>query len=312
MHSDTAQRLVDEPRYLFEKIERIDKTNETSVSQRNAIFKEFLQICIQHYKKHGTAIDTNILFEKSLEYEILHTEAWKEFASCFPEVFGEMFPTEIVEDDIEDDNEESDDVSSIDSLSASLLAELEEENAALLQKIHELQEEMAELLKKNQGYEQLLEQKKVIIQQLTANDTQIDTINRSLQCGKDSGHNLLEGRKKILVIGQVEVSKDKLLGISKNYGYEKNDFVFWDDYSKIKSYAERMNSGSLSFMGIIAGPMPHKVSGLGEHSSLIEKMKQPGYPHMEEARSESGELKLTKHSFRKALEKLTQHLLAIQ
>lgn len=308
MHADTAQRLVDEPRYFFEKVERIDITNETSVSQRNAIFQEYLQLCVQYNKRDGIAVDTNTLFEKALEYDVLHTEAWKEFASNFPDEFGPM-PLEEFDDA---DGEESDGTVSVSSLSASLLAELEQENAALIQKIHALQDEMAELLKKNQSYEQLLEEKRAVIQQITANDTKIDSINKSLQCGSDTGHDLLEGRKKILVIGQAEVSTDKLLGISKGYGYEKSDFVFWDDYTKIKSYAERMDGGSLSFMGIIAGPMPHKVSGLGDHCSLIEKMKQPGYPHMEEARSESGELKLTKHSFRKALEKMTQHLLAIQ
>ena len=108
---------------------------------------------------------------------------------------------------------------------------------------------------------------------------------------------------------QVPIS-EKLLGIVKDYGYEKKDFVFWDDYDKIKSYAERMAGGS--FTGIIAGPMPHKVSGLGDYSSLIEKMKQPGYPYMVEARNEAGELKITKNSYRKALEVLTKHLLAIQ
>ena len=306
MHSDTAQRLVDEPRFFFEKVERIDITNETSVSQRNAIFQEYLQICIQYYKRDGIAIDTNTLFEKALEYKVLHSESWKEFASNFPDVFG-VIPEEKV-----DETDDTEDKASVSNLSESILAELEQKNAALIQQIHALQDEKAELLKKNQSYELFLEKKKDIIQQLTVNDTQIDNINKSLQYGNNIGHYLLEGRKKILVIGQAEVSTDKLLGISKSYGYEKSDFVFWDDYSKIKSYAERMDGGSLSFMGIIAGPMPHKVSGLGDHSSLIEKMKQPGYPHMEEARSESGELKLTKHSFRKALEKMTQHLLAIQ
>ena len=123
-------------------------------------------------------------------------------------------------------------------------------------------------------------------------------------------HDLVDGNKKILVIGQPVVSTDKFLGIVKTYGYEKNDFVFWDDYEKIKSYAERMAGGS--FTGIIAGQMPHKVSGLGDYSSLIEKLKQPGYPYMEEARSEGGELRITENSFRKALEGLTKYLLAIQ
>ncbi len=320
MHSDTAQRLVDEPKYFFEKVERIDCLNEASVSQRNAIFQEFLQICVQYHTKDGIALDTNALFEKALEYEILHTEAWKAFASCFPDVFGEFPPEAITDDDDTDaeaserlsetETDEATDTSDVNSISEALINELECENAALMEKIHALQKEMAELLKQNQNYEQLLEEKKSVIQQVTANEIQIDSINKRMQSSDGRGHDLLEGRKKILVVGQVAVSTDKLLGVSKAFGYEKSDFEFWDEYDKIKSYADRMAGGS--FSGIIAGPMPHKVSGLGDHSSMIEKMKQPGYPHMEEARSESGELKLTKHSFRKALERMTQHLLAIQ
>lgn len=229
---------------------------------------------------------------------------WNEFASNFPKNF-KVIPSK-------DITEYSGNIASVSSLSKSLLVEIERENASLIQKMNKLQDEMSILLQNNQSYEHLLEQKNDLIKKITANDKCIDNINKSLQCGNDNGHGLLEGRKKILVIGQTEVSTEKLLGISKDYGYEKSDFVFWDDYSKIKSYAERMEGGSLSFIGIIAGPMPHKVSALGEHSSLLEKMKQAGYPHMEEARSESGELKITKHSFRKALEKMTQHLLAIQ
>ena len=145
---------------------------------------------------------------------------------------------------------------------------------------------------------------------MTVNEECIDDIEKGSANGKNSGHDLLDGNKKILVIGQPAVSTSKLLGIVKVFGYNKNDFVFWDDYEKIKSYAERMAGGSFSC--IIAGPMPHKVSGLGNYNSLIEKMKQPGYPYLEEARSEGGELKISKTSFRKAVENVTKHLLAIQ
>lgn len=198
----------------------------------------------------------------------------------------------------------------VSSFSDSLAVELEKENKRLLEQMHELQNQMADLILKNQDFENLLEEKKKIIDKLTSNEACIDNIAKSESNGIIYGHDLLDGNKKILVIGQPVVSVDKLLGIVKNYGYDKKDFVFWSDYDKIKSYAERMVGGS--FTGIIAGPMPHKVTGLGDNSSLIEKMKQPGYPHMEEARNESGELKITKSSFRKALEGMTQHLLAIQ
>ena len=432
MNSDTAERLVDEPKYLFERLDRIDTADPNLVGQRNAIFQDFLILCAELHQKKEKRIDTDCLFDKAAEYGVLYTDAWKRFASAFPEVFGETtdvsgpvdggeepdvdavviqerlskesrkrifeFFASLVEDksqdltdakriqglasdilakcakekniirlaaaegavaimvrgmgseevyqrvafsnarrilldncgfgegvatdivveiarafkytiDLEDfETEDSDEA--IDSFSDHLVTDLEKENQELLDKIHRLQDEMRDLMRKNQDFERLLEEKKAVIDRLSANEACIDSIERNAASGVTRGHDLLDGNKKILVIGQPVVSTDKLLGIVKLYGYEKNDFVFWDDYDKIKSYAERMAGGS--FTGIIAGPMPHKVAGLGDYSSLIEKMKQPGYPHMEEARSEGGELKITKNSFRKALEEMTKHLLAIQ
>lgn len=314
MHSDTAKRLIDEPIYVFDKLDRIDKTDEISVEQRNAVYQEFLIICTDFYKNGECDIDVDALFDKALEYGILHTDAWKELSSLFPEKFGtvpDISSDESMSESGDGYGEFEDEESNI-CLSASLIDDLEKENADLTQKIHDLQNQMAELLRKNQDYEHILAEKKAVIRRLTANEYRIDGLNKSLKNGQEKGHALLEGRKKILVIGRTDISTEKLTGVSKGYGYEKNDFVFWDDYGKIKSYAERLDCGTYSFSGIIAGPMPHKVSGLGECSSFIEKMKRPGFPHMEEARSENGELKLTKHSFRKALEKMTRYLMAIQ
>ena len=433
LHSDTAKRLIDEPEFLFERLDRIDAFDVNIVDQRDAIFEEYLDICADYYEKREARIDTDVLFNKAVEYGVLHTDSWKAFALLFPNVFGVSSridePVDESSDDIPvdaaivqehlpkesrnriyeffseivdkygeelddgkkvqslasdilskfakekniirlaalegavstmalamdgteinqkvafsnaskilvdrcgfgeavaldvvveiaramnfiiplDDFEDGDNDVAFESFADSLVNDLEQENADLMEKIHALQDQMSELIRKNQDFEQLLEEKKAFIEQLTANEECIDNIAKSAANGVTNGHDLLDGNKKILVIGQPVVSTDKLLGIVKNYGYEKSDFIFWDDYDKIKSYADRMAGGS--FTGIIAGPMPHKVSGLGDYSSLIEKMKQPGYPYMEEARSESGELKITKNSFRKALEGMTKHLLAIQ
>ena len=432
LHSDTAKRLVDEPGYFFERLDKIDSSNQITVGQRDAVFQEYLEICAEYFTTQEAKIDTDAIFDKAVEYGVLHTDSWRRFAVLFPDAFGEPSITEpdIEEIDVDipentgiaqehldkssrnriyqfftemvtthrndlsdgkriqgfasdilaefskekniirlaaiegavaimadamdssetrqriafcnarkiivdrcgfsdviaidvavemakamkynlilDDFETEDFEEAVGDFSESLVSDLEQENNALLAKIHDLQLQMSELLRKNQDYEHLLEEKKFIIDKLTANEACIDNIERNAANGITNGHDLLDGNKKILVIGQPVVSTDKLLGIVKAYGYEKGDFVFWNDYDKIKSYAERMAGGS--FSGIIAGPMPHKVSGLGDYSSLIEKMKQPGYPYMKETRSESGELKITKNSFRKALEGLTKHLLAI-
>ena len=434
IHSKTSKRLVDEPKYLFERLERIDTTDQALTGQRSAIFQDYLDLCTEFYLKDGVRLDVEGLFEKTVEYGALHTDAWKRFAVNFPDKFsltvvdenpepettageeieepvivGEHLPKEcrdrifafFVEvrekypdrltdskliqglasdmlnahakekniikiavqegavsaiikavDDTElnqkiafsnackilmnnsgfgeavsvdvineisrallfpamlDNPDEPEEEKEFKSFTDSLVTDLEQQNDQLMDKIHELEKQMGELLKKNQDYEQLLDEKKKIIEQLTVNEACIDDIEKGSANGINSGHDLLDGNKKILVIGQPVVSTDKLLGIVKSFGYNKNDFVFWDDYDKIKSYAERMAGGSFSC--IIAGPMPHKVGGLGDYTSLIEKMKQPGYPYLEEARSEGGELKITKTSFRKAVEGVTKHLLAIQ
>ncbi len=430
IHSDTVRRLVDEPKYLFDRLGRIDPSDKALAGQRSAIFQDYLEVCTDYYNR-GVNPDSDKLFEKAVEYGALHTDAWKRFAVNFPDKFrvtiidepsepeegeeigeyvvaehlskesrdrifgffdevrkkyedrltevkliqglasdilhahakeknmvkiavqegafttlvkamgdselnqkiafsnackvlrnnggfGEGISLDVIVEisralsfpKIIDSTDAVDDEIEFKSFSDSLVIDLEQQNEQLIDKIHELEKQMGELLKKNQSYEQLLEEKKQIIEQLTVNESCIDDIARGSENGITSGHDLLDGNKKILVIGQPAVGTDKLLGIVRTLGYEKNDFVFWDDYDKIKSYAERMAGGA--FTSIIAGPMPHKVGGLGDYSSLIEKMKQPGYPYLVESRSEGGELKITKTSFRKAIEDVTKHLLAIQ
>lgn len=432
MHSDTVQRLIKEPEFLFKRLDHINENDKTVVSQRNAIFQEFLEICAEYCQTTKLKIDTDKIYNKTVKYGLLETESWKVFIQVFPDKFKDFldqtenknplnevesgnvvirqehlkkesrerifeffsnvfcnnreklldgkiiqslasdllaqYPKEkniirvaaiegavsIMAASIEKseinqkmafsnaskilidkcglgeavaidvviemakamqyivslDNAIDNDDEIVNDFTENLLEELEKENDKLGAKINELQDEIRELLKENQDYKQLLEEKKEYIKQISENEKYIDNIAKSVSNGITKGHDLLDGNKKILVIGQSVTSRDNLLGIVKIYGYEKKDFVFWDDYDKIKTYAERMSGGS--FTSIIAGPMPHKVSGVGDYSSLIEKMKQPGYPYMEEARNEGGELKITKTSFKKALEKVTKHLLAIQ
>jgi hypothetical protein len=60
---------------------------------------------------------------------------------------------------------------------------------------------------------------------------------------------------------------------------------------------------------VILGACPHKVQNLGDWSSLIEKCKNTeGMPIAIDARSRSGELKVTKESFREALLEITKQL----
>ena len=304
LHYDiTANLFLDNPQLLFNRLEMIRSNDVHVIEQRNTIFQEFLEICTEKYKSQQImTINNELILEKAAEYKILHTDSWRQFAELFPQEFGNQSNINMIT--------QIQTVDETENFSESLVNELEQENKKLIEDIRKLQSQMLKLLNQNKNYEDLLKEKNDIINKLTLNDACIDNIKRKTAKGITKGHDLLVGNKKILVIGQPDVGTDKLLGIVKDFGYNKDDFVFWDDYAKIKSYAERMAGGS--FTGIIAGPMPHKVSKLGDNSSLIDKMRQNGYPYMEEAKSESGELKITKTSFRKALEGLTKHLLAIQ
>ncbi|MCR5649675.1 MAG: hypothetical protein K6F86_00665 [Lachnospiraceae bacterium] len=115
------------------------------------------------------------------------------------------------------------------------------------------------------------------------------------------GHSLLGRNSKILVLGATALDQKTMNGIAKTYGFEKNDFEYETDYSKIVSFASRINSGS-RYAAIIIGACPHKVQNLGDWSSLIEKCKNDeNLPFACDARSKAGELKVTKESYRNAL-----------
>jgi len=59
------------------------------------------------------------------------------------------------------------------------------------------------------------------------------------------------------------------------------------------------------YCGFLVGPIAHKVIGLGDNNSFIQKMeKEEGYPPFVEIRTKSGKLKITKTGFKTALEEL--------
>ncbi len=121
-------------------------------------------------------------------------------------------------------------------------------------------------------------------------------------------HDLLGRRGKILVLGATTMDIKTMNGIAKTYGFHKDDFEYEVDYDKIKAFSGR--SGKLEkYLAVILGACPHKVQNLGDWSSLIEKCKrEEGMPIAIDARSRSGELKVTKESFRRALAEICGQL----
>ena len=125
---------------------------------------------------------------------------------------------------------------------------------------------------------------------------------------KSGGHDLLGQRGKILVLGECSLDEKVMNGISKTYGFERKDFVYEVDYDKVMSYAGRLSYGG-RYSAIILGACPHKVNLLGDYSSFIEKCKNDEtLPNAYDARTFSGELKVTKESYRRTLEIIIKDL----
>lgn len=181
----------------------------------------------------------------------------------------------------------------------------------LLAKIEELSQKYKA---QDESIEKLKNKNKELNDSMVRVRTYIATENeerqRCLEMIKDSdklGHTLL-GDKKILVLGDTALGENIMKGIAKTYGFENKDFDFETDYSKVVNYSGRIQNSS-RYYAVIFGACPHKVAGLGDYSSLIEKFKQcEDQPYAADARCKSGKLKVTKESFRMALSSVCNSL----
>lgn len=168
-----------------------------------------------------------------------------------------------------------------------------------LKKAGEDKAKLQELEKRNKDLEQAL------VEIRSFND-QHNTEPSEAKELKD-GHDLLGRRGKILVLGATALDTKTMNGIAKLYGFKKDDLEYEVDYDKVVNFAGR---GKLEkYSAVILGACPHKVQNLGDWSSLVEKCKNTeGMPIAIDARSRSGELKVTKESFREALMQICNEL----
>lgn len=152
---------------------------------------------------------------------------------------------------------------------------------------------MAELEAKNKEYKEALVRMRAFAAEEGAEEDCTEQ-----QAG---GHELLERNKKILVLGACALDQKTMNGIAKLFGFQKKDLIYETDYTKVVSFAGRIDH-SERYAAIIFGACPHKVAGLGDWSSIIEKCRQSEeMPLAYDARSRSGELKVTKESFKEVL-----------
>jgi hypothetical protein len=117
--------------------------------------------------------------------------------------------------------------------------------------------------------------------------------------------------RQLLIITDKTLSREIILGICKNNGFDKKNVRVEDNYGQLPFSFEKIRYSS-PYDGIIFGAVPHSMPGKGTYSSLIEMLKnEEGYPHVEESKTISGELKLTKESLKSSLKRLNTYLDAI-
>lgn len=106
----------------------------------------------------------------------------------------------------------------------------------------------------------------------------------------------------IVVIGASQVKEHDLLGIAKSLGLSKDRFEFCLDYDEIVKFNFKKMQHKPNYRLVIVGLMPHSTAGKGDSSSAIAEMEtRDGYPKV--VRLGSNELKITKTSFKKTLQK---------
>lgn len=107
---------------------------------------------------------------------------------------------------------------------------------------------------------------------------------------------------KIIVLGASQVSVDKLRSIAKKEGFDPDRFEFKTEYKQLKHFDFGKIRGSMGYVAILAGPMPHSTPGAAEASSFIARVENnpDDYPQLFKLATKN-ELKITNNSFRNAL-----------
>jgi hypothetical protein len=117
----------------------------------------------------------------------------------------------------------------------------------------------------------------------------------------------LEQNQQILIIGDSSLKANVVYGIVKEFGINKDGIEVIGDYDKLTNFDVSKLQWSSKCKGIIIGPVPHKIKNIEGATSLVTKLKEEGFPYSVDARTESGELKITKSSLKSALKKLALH-----
>ncbi len=108
---------------------------------------------------------------------------------------------------------------------------------------------------------------------------------------------------KIVVIGVHD--RNPLRQVVKSKHFDPDCFEFLETGDMQRYDCERWKNNK-NIAAIMVGAIPHSIRGLGDYNSLIDKLnsEKEWYPPFVELQNELGELKCTKSSFAKGLDRL--------
>lgn len=114
---------------------------------------------------------------------------------------------------------------------------------------------------------------------------------------------------KIVVLGDTRVPIPKLKCVIKKAGYDVGLFEFHTDYKRLQHFDFGKLRGSMGYIAIFAGPMPHSTPGAERACSFIDRVEQNliDYPALFRL-GKPGELKITKNSFEEGLKRFEHFL----
>jgi hypothetical protein len=114
-----------------------------------------------------------------------------------------------------------------------------------------------------------------------------------------------DSKAVVLIVGDLAMKKHDVQGIAKEFGISHGQLEFVE-FNESKQHSFRQLRYASKYAGIILGPVPHMVSDLDGHTSLVELLKEPGYPHTFVA-VQGGELKLSKQLLKKGFTDVVAH-----
>jgi hypothetical protein len=111
---------------------------------------------------------------------------------------------------------------------------------------------------------------------------------------------------KIVVFGDSAIPQEQLAGIAKSLGIRKDRLEFNLDYMAVQKYDYRKFENTSKYCVILIGPIPHMTTGTDGYASLISALEAKNriIPAKIKRLENTNSLKITKTSFRKALEEL--------